>query len=135
MKTAVRQILTITGATLLPAAEGRQYTSWGSKFADENAERALERVKGVRVNFSDLTDFEAELLGFPLWSEQSGIRLIPLWLYPHIAAGQTLHGIFDETVVVPEDYTEKTSSCYLDNDHRGGAIAYGFIPAEDVASP
>lgn len=129
MKPAVQQILTITGATLLPAAEAQQYTAWGRDFAEENAKKARNRVASISVNFADLTDAEAELLGFQLWSEETGIRLIPLWLYPHIASGQTLHGIFGETVVVSADYTSKDSLYYLDNDHRGGAIAYGFKPA------
>lgn len=128
MKEAVRQILTITGATLLPAAEARQYTSWDADFAQQNADRALRRVAGIRVDFSELTDAEAECLGFPLWSEETGIRLIPLWLYPHIAPGQTLKSINGTEVVVTEQYTEQGSEGYIGNDHRGGATAYGFVP-------
>lgn len=128
MKDSVRQILTITGATLLPAAEARQYTSWTKDFAERNADKAARRVEGIRVNFSDLTDAEAELLGFPLWSEETGIRLVPLWLYPHLAFGQTLTCIDGSEVVVTPAYAHQGAEGYIDNDHRGSATAYGFVP-------
>ena len=132
MKDAVQKILTITYSILVPFAEGEQY-NWSSEFVQTHAAKARARSAGVRVNFADLTDAEAELLGFPLWSEETRMRMIPLWLYRHIAFGQTLTCIDGTTLVVAPNYEEKGAEGYIDNDHRGGALAYGFIPTEAVS--
>lgn len=134
MKTSVQNILTIYRGIMLPHAEGVQYAkSWGSDFVKENQERSLSRTKDIKVCFSDLTAIEAELLGFPLWDE-SGLRLIPLWLYDHIAIGQSLKCIDGETKKVTENYKQSGNPDYMDNDHRGGATAWGFMPSDIEAT-
>lgn len=129
MKPSIQKILTIYRAIMLPAAEGQQYgENLGDEFVRKNAAESAARIVGTRVDFGDLTDAEAELLGFPLWSKETGIRLVPLWLYAHMAPGQTLHCIDGSSIVVADNYTTRDGGNYIDNDHRGGAIAYGFIP-------
>ena len=127
MKSTVSQILSIAAATLGPAAEADLYGSWTDDFRKKNAERAKARVAAWKVDFSDLSDTEAELLGFGLWSNELPIRLIPLWLYKHIASGQTLTCIDGSTMVVTDAY-QSHGDGYIDNDHRGGCLAWGFIP-------
>lgn len=129
MKDVVRNILTVQHGVLLPWAERRQYKSWPADFADKNQREAEERVADIRITFADLTSSEAETLGFGLWDE-SGLRLVPLWLYDHIAEGQELTCISGEKVVVGPDYKTQGVAGYIDNDHRGGMIAWGFMPAD-----
>lgn len=129
MKKAVQEILTIYRALMLPVAERRQYKNWHPVFAQQNEARHHEGVANIRVDFSELTSEEATLLGFPLWDE-SGLRLIPLWLYDHIAVGQTLTDINGVSTFVHEDYMVEGSENYIDNDHRGGATAVGFVPLD-----
>jgi hypothetical protein len=130
MKNSVQNILTIYRGIMLPHAEGVQYREyWGDKFVAENAQSSFDRVKNVKVRFDDLTASEAELLGFPLWDE-SGMRLVPLWLYDHLEVGQPLVCIDGETKVVTENYKQSGHPDYMDNDHRGGATAWGFMPCD-----
>ena len=129
MKDAIADILLIQKAILLPWAEGDLYWKWGDDFKKLNAKGALELVKNIKVDFSGISHAEAEMLGFPVWSEDLDIRLIPLWLYRFIKPGQSLTCISGKTLIVPEDYMDSKSAGYIDNDHRGGFLAYGFVPS------
>lgn len=131
MKHAVEQILTIYRNILLPYAEGAQYgENWGAEFVQENADKSHARNADIKVDFSELTSEEATLLGFPLWDE-SGVRLVPLWLYDHMAIGQDLVDINGATMTVTAEYKDQSNpAAYMDNDHRGGATAWGFMPLD-----
>ncbi len=63
-----------------------------------------------------LTEQERFDLCFGKW--EGNHWLIPLYLFPMIAKGETLISIFDEEVIVGVDY--------IDLDSRGGLTAFGW---------
>ena len=82
-----------------------------------------------RVNLSDLTINQVETLGWPTWSDDLPIILIPLYLYDFLDFGQTLTCIDGEEIMVAPGYNKSgPNSNYIDNDNRGGFLAYGFYP-------
>jgi len=129
MKDSVAKILTIYRAIMLPWAENRYY-NWDDDLKVKNTKAYDDRIGIMDVDFSDLTDSEAQLLGFPLWSEESGIRLVPIWLYGCLAEGMVLTSISGNIVTVGPDYKDQKSPDYIDNDHRSAALALGFIPRD-----
>ena len=57
-------------------------------------------------------------LGFANWD--GSLVLLPLWALGLIKHGEILTSISGDTVMVGKDY--------IDDDTRGGAIAFGFYP-------
>lgn len=111
------------------AGEAMAY-NWGSEFVarylKETARFALN--KHGKISLMGITVEQCDDLGFAKWSAESPIRLIPIWLYEHLATGDTLHCIDGTKVVVLDDYSVRESAGYIDNDCRGGCLAYGVIP-------
>lgn len=79
------------------------------------------------INLSDLSKDQLFQLGFSAWDD-SGLMLIPLWLYCHLPSGLELTSIGGDKVKVSDGYSKRESDSYIDNDVRYGCIAYGFIP-------
>ena len=69
------------------------------------------------MSFRTLVD-----LGFGNWD--GSLILLPEWVYPYIADGETLICISGETMVKGQDY--------IDQDTRGGWLAFGFKGPVDV---
>lgn len=128
MKPSIINILTIQRCFLLPTAEALNYSSWSEEFKKQNLQRSIVHSKQHLASFIDLTDQEAELLGFSLWSKDFPMRLIPLWLYDYLTPGEKVFCINEKEETIHEDYRDKSSPHYIDNDHRGGMLAYGFFP-------
>ena len=80
--------------------------------------KALKDFKPVDINA--LTQQELTDLGFRGWDE-SGLALIPLWLFPFISETFTGASINDSEVKV---FVTKD----IDNDNRFGVLAYGVYP-------
>lgn len=52
-------------------------------------------------------------------NDDGNFYLIPLWLFDYIKHGEKLTSIMGNTVKFGENF--------VDNDHRGGYLAYGWI--------
>ena len=112
------------------------YKSWGFAYGMQTLAEQLERLS--KVGLVDVTKLDVEhldALDFGHWSDEPddparGLRVIPVWLYPFLKPGQTLTSIDGSTTVVGENYTEYADDNpgYIDNDNRGGFLAYGVIP-------
>lgn len=76
-----------------------------------------------RIDPTVLTKDEMTGLGFSLWSEESPMMLLPLWLLPflvdEVKVGSVSGG--DYSVV---------RRVNMDNDHRWGYLAYGVKPSD-----
>ena len=107
------------------AGEVFNYTNWDDIFAAEQIRGIPERLRKAEgftpVNPCDLTEPEMDELGFGRWTEESPLRLIPLWLLPFLANEFPCGNINCGEVRVTK--LEK-----LNNDHRFGCLAYGVIP-------
>lgn len=73
-----------------------------------------------KIDPNDLTEDEMVKLGFSSWSEESKIKLIPIWLYPFLAED------IETESISGSKHTKKSE---IDNDHRFGLLAYGVIPS------
>lgn len=109
------------------AAEVMAYKNWGDDFAAKqirNAPEEIEKMKGGKELFGiqpvELTEDEMTDLGFGKWSEETPMRLIPLWLFPFLA-----EEIETECIDGEKKLTKKSE---MDNDNRFGCLAYGVIP-------
>lgn len=107
------------------------YKTWPDDFCrQELNELSNEIVKQLgRVSLEGLTKDEADMLGFGRWDEESSLRLAPIWLYPFLTPGEKLHSISGDSTIVGEDYTNHDATGYIDNDQRGGYLAYGVMAA------
>ena len=85
---------------------------------DANSDESL-----LSIDCTDLTDDEANALGFVKWAEYSPIRLIPLYLFPFLKEEFEAESI-DGTVIIKKSE--------MDNDHRFGCLAYGIIPKDKI---
>lgn len=98
-----------------------------------------------RVDFTDFTSDELLVCGFRIWSKETNLHLIPLYLYPFLPYGMELTCIDNTKVIVKENYTNKFKQTYLanisesdsqenkdyiDNDNREGMLAFGIVPKE-----
>ena len=83
-----------------------------------------------RVNVMDLTSEQAKGLGFGLWDEETNLHLIPFFLYDFLEYGQTFTSIGGDDRIVTPGYQDTNSGSYIDNDHRFGCLAYGFVPKD-----
>lgn len=103
---------------------------WGSEFCHKQIKEAYNKATAElrnHIDFNNLTDEECRALRFNLWSEDTPLRLIPIWLIDIIPAGTTLISISGEKVV----FNGKEN---FDTDTRFGCIAYGIIPVDKVAN-
>lgn len=86
------------------------------------------------IDINDLTDEECTLLGFGKWEirdaflerktvnlPSNNIRLIPYWIYPWISQRITAYSILADVITTKDE---------MDNDTRGGYLAYGIIPKD-----
>jgi hypothetical protein len=107
-------------ATLLTKfAEVHNYaSSWGKDFVFKQITELPAAYRSFTFDPNDLSLENMIQLGFRKWDE-SGLQLIPLWLFPYIKAGSCVRSISGE---------ELKFSANLDNDHRFGMLAFGVIP-------
>ena len=116
---------------LIRAAEVVTYLNWDAEFVAkhmrEQAAELIDRNPELKLNAiqpCELTSNECDELRFGRWSKEDSMRLIPLWLFPFLA---------DDIKVVCIDGSETISKQKMDNDHRGGYLAYGIVPANHAA--
>lgn len=108
------------------AAEVMCYHNWDDAFATKQIRELPEFFRDRWPNYCDvqpaeLTSAQCDELGFGSWSKENPMRLIPLWLFPFLAAEIKTQCIDGSTVLKKAD---------MDNDHRFGCLAYGIIPAD-----
>lgn len=81
----------------------------------------IERDSGSPdVDITELTFNQAVELGFRPWDE-SGLMLIPLYLFEFLKPGTEVIDIFGENEILTENYREE-----VDDDHRFGCLAFGI---------
>ncbi len=100
--------------------------SWDAKFCKEEMERAYHKANEALKEYLDwdnLTEQDCKDLRFMKWSDETNIRLIPIWLYGAIPVGIKLTSIGGEEIV----FDGKN----IDTDTRFGCLAYGIIPKPD----
>lgn len=104
-------------------SETTQYENWSDKFYRKEIKEANQKfVKEIKnhIDWDNLTEEDCKALRFGKWDEESGIYLIPLYLFPIIPIGLKVYCISGDEIV--NDGTN------LDNDIRFGCIAYGIKP-------
>jgi len=104
-------------------SETTQYENWSDEFCRKEIKEAnqkfVEEIKN-HIDWDNLTEEDCKELRFGKWDEESGIYLIPLYLFPIIPIGLKVYCISGAEIV--NDGTN------LDNDIRFGCIAYGIKP-------
>lgn len=116
---------------LTRAAEVVTYLNWDAEFVAkhlrEQATELIERNPELKLNAiqpCELTSNECDELQFGRWSKEDPMRLIPLWLFPFLA---------EDIKVACIDGSTTISKQQMDDDHRGGYLAYGVLPVNRVA--
>lgn len=131
------------------SAEIAMYDRWPVEYSVKEIrsrnQKLVDHCRGISV--MAFTQDQCDALDFSKWSDDSELRLIPVWLYPHLRYGDRLTCIDGSTVTVAKGYhnmpdaqIERVETAgggsqkvdgytYIDNDHRFGALAYGIIPA------
>lgn len=112
------------------------YETWGFGFSLKEMGENLQACSAHgRIDVTGFTVAELDALDFGRWSDDEGdpakgLRLLPLWLYPYLKAGQELMSIDGSKLVLGDQYYKRDSGApgYMDNDNRGGFLAYGVIP-------
>ena len=113
------------------ASQAFEYSkSWSPEYGYEHVQRVyanlLEELGKLNIDFNNLSESDCRLLGFSLTKtsflkdsskQPEDIWLVPLYLYKLIPKGTKLVSLFGEEVVAGRDY--------LDNDNRGGCLAFG----------
>jgi len=93
---------------------------WDDKFKIEQINSFVQKIKEVDEYFdldcNNLSLDELRKLGFNLWSNESKVYLIPLYLFPFLKEGIQYTDINDD--VIEFDKEE-------DNDHRFGSLYFG----------
>lgn len=104
---------------------GINYEGWSDEFSykeiREKYANIKEELKDIIGDVTTLSLEELKELGFSKWSEESGLRLIPLWAFDLIPDGAELESIGGEKAVKGKDE--------IDLDARFGCIAWGLKPA------
>ena len=104
---------------------------------DHNERNKLMVESTGRIMVSDLTEAQVKELGWPKWSDEDELTLIPFYLYDYLEYGQTLTSISGDKKIVTPGYNSGLPSYpdsnpnYIDNDHRFGFLAYGFYPKQE----
>lgn len=97
--------------------EVNQY-DWSPEFCKEEikgkADGFLDRHSEYEINLNNLSESDLDELEFGKWSEESNLRLIPIWLKPFCKNTEVI-SISGEKVMLDE----------ADNDHRFGCLAFG----------
>lgn len=104
-------------------SETTQYDNWSDNFCRKEIKEAIQKfVEEIKkhIDWENLTEEECKELRFGKWDEESGIYLIPLYLFPIIPIGLKVYSIMGNEIV--NDGTN------LNNDIRFGCIAYGIKP-------
>ena len=116
----------IRNAILNNTAAVAAYTDWTEKSAAGRIRGLAEKVKRAKwfkaPSIDLLTDAEMAELGFMRWTDNSPMRLIPLWLLPYLTGRLTVVNI-DGTVARVEVDS-------LDNGNHDGMLPHGLIPAD-----
>jgi len=115
--------------TILRAtAESMMYESWDDEFRLKNIREVPEIVSkweekhgSFKIDPNEMTEEDLIKLDFGQWSEESNIRLIPIWLYPYLS---------DEIETISISGSKHTTKAEIDTDHRFGCLAFGVIPKE-----
>lgn len=95
--------------------------NWDANFQAEQVKKAMERLRKTLKETVDLTKLDKEELSILGFKEcDNGIMLIPLYLMPNIPEGTEVFSIMGGKAIVGTDH--------IDNDVRGGCIAYGIYP-------
>lgn len=106
------------------AAQAAIYT-WTDQFKVEEIKRMVDSIKAspnfTPIDPSNLTLENVKTLGFSLWDEDTGLYLIPFWLYPFLTESF-------EGASISADKTSKIITKHIDTDTRFGCLAYGIIP-------
>jgi hypothetical protein len=102
------------------------YKNWSDEFKISEINEIPTIVKewekndgSFSINPNDLSSEQMDELHFSKWSDESPLRLIPLWLFPFLC---------DEFDCESIDGSKHTKLSELDNDQRFGYIAYGVVP-------
>lgn len=111
------------------AAEVMAYANWGDDFAAKQIRNFPSELADQEtgknyfgIQPAEMTDKQLEELGFGRWSDETPMRLIPLWLFPFLAEDIEIECIDGEKMT--------TKKSEMDNDNRFGCLAYGVIPAD-----
>lgn len=103
-------------------AEVIAYSSWSDEFKLKRINEIVDRFikSNGYIDISNLTIEQVDDIGFRLWSDESNMRLIPLWLFPFIDKSirlkiENLDGTRE--IIFPDE---------MDNDNRFGFLAYGL---------
>lgn len=107
-------------ALLTKFAELFEY-DWSDDFKLEELKsfpdpKLIERYQITKKDLEQLGKKDLFNVGFGLWSEESGIYLIPIHYKPFLDPEMEVISINDEIVKAKD----------MDNDHRGGMLAYGI---------
>ena len=106
------------------AAEVMNYANWSDGFSASHIREIPERVIAEygKLDITELTSEQMDDLGFSRWSDETPMRLIPLWLFKFLP---------DEIESECIDGTKKVlKTSEMDNDHRFGCLAYGINPSD-----
>jgi len=105
--------------------------NWDAKLQASELKDAVSQaqLKLDRVSVGSLSKMECQDLGFGQWDNESGLYLIPLWLFDFLAYGEELVSINGEKKVVGPNYRDNKSPDYIDNDVRFGCVAWGVVHA------
>lgn len=106
---------------LLTFSETVEYTSWSDEFARKECLNVRSLGKNYPVDLTDLSYCETKELGFVQWTKDSPLLLIPLWLLPTLNPDAIVECINGKTMQVRD----------IDNDNRGGLLAYGVRIGEE----
>ena len=111
------------------AGEIITYSNWSNEYSGQELRTLLVRIKQMKdykaIDPNELSVKEMDDLGFGRWSENSPLRLIPIWMFPFLA-DEFMCG----SISSPVELTKLTD---IDNDHRFGCLAYGVVPAGEDA--
>lgn len=110
-------------------AEVIAYKNW----EDPNGFREVPNKVKAEFDLSQGYSFKGftqeELLKVHRFGNWDGnIILLPLYLYPYLPIGTTLIDVTGKPIEVKPNYLDLdySDSGYIDADHRGGFIAFGF---------
>lgn len=114
MNTSYTNAVKYRNIILRAFAETTQY-KWSDEFSRTECKEAKDSMESGCVNPKDFTISEAISLGFQRWSKDSNLMLIPMWLLP----------VLDSTVEVESISGRVMTVENIDNDNRGGLLAFG----------
>jgi hypothetical protein len=124
--TTFEKVKAIRRSLLIRVGESLSYESWTNEFRLSNIKDIHKNLKewekengSFKIDPTDLSFEEMIELGFGSWSEESPMRLIPIWLYPFLS---------DEFESESISGSKHSKLSEIDNDHRFGCLVYGVVP-------